>query len=173
MIEIKTRGDFAEYLNSKNLTGISVEIGVANAGFTLEFCEKWVGKTHYAVDAWYDLEGGDRSIQDADFRYVSAVRRMMDDKRIIPLRLKSVSGATFFSEKTFDFIYIDAAHDYNNVLSDIRAWLPKLRDGGVIAGHDINLPDVQGAVADCFGKYNVTRDTDFGLWKANSWWIER
>lgn len=35
-----------------------------------------------------------------------------------------------------DFVYIDAAHDYTNVKSDIATWFTLVRKGGVIGGHD-------------------------------------
>ena len=35
-----------------------------------------------------------------------------------------------------DFVYIDAAHDYNSVSNYVRVWTSKVRKGGIIAGHD-------------------------------------
>ena len=35
-----------------------------------------------------------------------------------------------------DFVYIDARHDYESVLEDLDAWCPKMKPGGIIAGHD-------------------------------------
>jgi len=48
-----------------------------------------------------------------------------------------------------DFIFIDAGHGYDDVVADIRAWLPKARR--IIAGHDYDYPDVARAVADVLG----------------------
>eukprot|EP00758_Cryptobia_borreli_P017344 Tbor_TRINITY_DN6182_c4_g1::TRINITY_DN6182_c4_g1_i3::g.22011::m.22011 len=36
----------------------------------------------------------------------------------------------------FDYIYVDARHDYKGVLDDISQWWPKLKKGGIMAGHD-------------------------------------
>lgn len=33
-------------------------------------------------------------------------------------------------------IYVDARHDYCGVMDDLNAWWPKLREGGLAAGHD-------------------------------------
>eukprot|EP00758_Cryptobia_borreli_P017348 Tbor_TRINITY_DN6182_c4_g1::TRINITY_DN6182_c4_g1_i8::g.22014::m.22014 len=35
----------------------------------------------------------------------------------------------------FDYIYVDARHDYKGVLDDISQWWPKLKKGGIMAGH--------------------------------------
>lgn len=40
-----------------------------------------------------------------------------------------------FADGTFDFIYVDARHDRLGVLEDLQAWWPKLRRGGLMAGH--------------------------------------
>ena len=48
----------------------------------------------------------------------------------------SVEVANRFPDESFDFIFIDADHEYESVLSDLCAWFPKLKPGGIIAGHD-------------------------------------
>lgn len=45
-------------------------------------------------------------------------------------------------EPGFDFVYIDAAHDYKSVKADIEAWWPTVKAGGMMGGHDYeNKPD--------------------------------
>ncbi len=45
----------------------------------------------------------------------------------------------------FDFIYLDARHDYCAVAEDIKCYWPKVRPGGILAGHD--FIDAQYAVS--------------------------
>jgi predicted O-methyltransferase YrrM len=65
----------------------------------------------------------------------------------------SKSISTKFSDKSLDLVYIDAAHDYNSVREDILCWLPKVKSGGYIAGHDYRYDEnigVYQAVNDIF-----------------------
>lgn len=50
----------------------------------------------------------------------------------------TIDAAPLFSDKSFDLIFIDADHRYAGIRSDIDLWLPKLKEGGVICGHDFN-----------------------------------
>ena len=52
-------------------------------------------------------------------------------------------------------IYLDAGHYYDAVISDLRTWYPKLKHGGIMAGHDFLNEDykVKEAVYD-FVKHN-------------------
>lgn len=86
------------------------------------------------------------------------------------LKLDSADAAATFPDGTLDFVYIDTWHTLDAVTRDIRAWLPKVRPGGVLAGHDYALgtppedipdhdvephrfwPDVVKAVDQEFGK---------------------
>jgi len=52
----------------------------------------------------------------------------------------SENAAKEFSDEYFDVVWIDAAHDYENVIKDIDSWYPKLKKGGFILGHDYPEP---------------------------------
>jgi hypothetical protein len=54
-----------------------------------------------------------------------------------------------------DFIYIDGRHDYAGVKEDVEAWYPKLKEGGLFAGHDF-VPD------------GILQTGDFGVQKGVS-----
>ncbi len=71
---------------------------------------------------------------------------------VVVCRKRSLDAALDFADGSLDLVYIDAEHDYDSVVSDISAWLPKIRKGGWIAGHDYH-PDfgVMKAVNDILG----------------------
>ena len=45
-------------------------------------------------------------------------------------------AADRYSDNSIDFVFIDAAHDYESVTNDLIAWYPKIKIGGMLAGHD-------------------------------------
>jgi hypothetical protein len=63
------------------------------------------------------------------------------------IKLPSVEAARYeFRAGTVDFLFLDAAHDYASVAADLKAWLPKMAPGGLLAGHDVNGEGVRQAV---------------------------
>lgn len=73
--------------------------------------------------------------------------------RITWILKPSVEAAKEVEDNSLDFVYIDAMHDYDNVKNDIKAWVPKVRIGGLITGHDFT-PRYKGlkkAVREIFG----------------------
>ena len=48
----------------------------------------------------------------------------------------SYEVAEQYKDRYFDFVFIDGDHDYETVKKDISAWMPKVKHGGILAGHD-------------------------------------
>lgn len=71
---------------------------------------------------------------------------------IKPLREDSVTASQRFKDNDVFFVFIDASHDYDSVKADIEAWLPKIRKGGILAGHDFHHQPVIDAVNDTLGE---------------------
>jgi hypothetical protein len=64
-----------------------------------------------------------------------------------PVRAASVMASSAYEDKSLDFVFIDAGHTYDDVHADITAWLPKVKQGGILAGHDYsNSEGVRQAV---------------------------
>lgn len=64
---------------------------------------------------------------------------------------ESTLAAQEFDDASVRFVYLDGSHNYEDVLADIEAWLPKVKAGGILAGHDYNQPEVAKAVIEMFG----------------------
>ena len=64
--------------------------------------------------------------------------------RVTFVRGWSDAVAKQFDDESVDLVFLDADHSEEWVLRDLQAWMPKLRDGGVIAGHDYDAPHHPG-----------------------------
>lgn len=145
---------FAEIVKERNDLNRLAEIGCGkldNARDLLLWCETLTG-----IDPFlYDSESQDKNnvIQwEQDNRYVRACQLMLSKRGFIILRLTSLQAAALFPDEFFDGVYIDANHKYEHVKQDITLWLPKVRKGGVLAGHDywsLVDPEVKTAVDEC------------------------
>lgn len=72
-------------------------------------------------------------------------------KKVRVLRMTTLDAAKEITE-TLDFVYVDARHDYCGVNEDIQAYWPKLKPGGIMAGHDyLNADEVCPACGRCSG----------------------
>ncbi len=158
---MKSRKDFPELLNLMGLTGRGVEVGVAEGHFSECILKSWVGRELLLVDPYQwqfsKLDRSDKEQQQHDFNYGQAVYRMVNSpwcrSRHKFVVKKSVEAAAEIPDVSLDFVYIDAKHDYRSVWADLTAWYPKVKVGGVIAGHDYknsfvrkNLVEVRRAV---------------------------
>lgn len=65
---------------------------------------------------------------------------------VFPTKGDSAESAASFADASLDGVFIDAAHDYESVVRDVAAWFPKVKPGGIFAGHDYPFDGVRRAV---------------------------
>ena len=90
------------------------------------------------------------------------LNRFKDNQRVNIIIEPSVEASKRFDKGSLDFVYIDANHSYEAVKQDIISWIPKVKSGGIISGHDYEYVDlatnersVKKAVDEIFGKKNI------------------
>ena len=136
-----TREDFPAYLNAVGLVGVAVEVGVEGGLFSDHILRHWKGARLIAVDPWEYQVGWQDSPNvgqaEQDQRYAAVVTRLAPyGARADIRRAYSVATAYRVPDGSLDFAYLDARHDEASVAEDIAAWWPKVRSGGILAGHD-------------------------------------
>lgn len=122
-----------------------IEVGVQKGRNALVTLRSWPSCTSYKlVDIWGSSAGvyndsanvGERA-QLANYRVAQRQLQRWTERNVTEFyRMKSVDAARKFKDGTFDYVYIDARHDYCGVMEDLRAYWPKVRPGGIFAGHD-------------------------------------
>lgn len=160
------REDFAGIINERGYKTL-VEMGVDRGMFSAHLLKCCPNIHLVAVDIWED---------DEIYEEASAAMLSAGMARFTMRCWAGSDEARRTQDYTKDFIYIDALHDYDSVLADIQAWWPKVRKGGMLAGHDYNTrkscnKDVKGAVRDFFtplGRMEDVKQTDE---RCPSWYI--
>lgn len=147
--EVRQREAFGPWLVARGLTGLAIEVGVHQGEFAAAFMAGWPGR-YLGVDPWRVLAeyqddlnwaGKTRSDcqsqadRDRDLEITRAAMASFGD-RVELMRELSADGALKVADGIADFIYIDARHEYDSIREDLELWWPKLRPGGVLAGHD-------------------------------------
>jgi len=122
-------------MNKKDLVG--AEIGVLH-GFNAENILQTLSiKKLYLIDP-YELYSEYLDIKTPVF---SAVRKDAE-KRLAPFSdkiiwiIKKSADAVSDVPNNLDFVYIDGNHSYKYALQDIHNYWPKVKEGGVLCGHD-------------------------------------
>jgi len=146
-----------EMFGDKKLIG--VEVGVSSGDNLRVIVSKMNIETVFGIDLWdkyHDHGNRDHS------RYLYDIYRcFMFQNNVRIIHLDSVIASKLFRNESLDFVYIDANHSYKYVREDIKAWLPKVKNGGVLCGHDIDHDDVYKAVDEAFGEQKICDAKDW------------
>lgn len=83
----------------------------------------------------------------------AAVKRF--SQRATIHKMYTDDAAALVDDSSLDFIFIDADHGTDAVRKDIKNWAPKVKDTGMILGHDINWSTVRNSVDDSFHSFEI------------------
>ena len=108
------------------------------------------------------LEGGFPTLYREFIRNVIAEDAVED---VYPLPLSSAAAARTLAKLgvTADVVYLDAAHEEEEVRLDLELYWPLVRPGGAMFGHDYNWPGVKKAVDAFFGRRRFELDETYWL----------
>ena len=137
-MKCNTRNDLPILFDAMKFNGEGVEVGVYRGDFAAEL-RKWMGGLLHLVDPWkhQDNYNDPSNHDDATFNlmYADVVRRFAGQNVKIH-RQSSPGAAAEFKDGSLDWVYLDANHSELAVAADLMAWLPKIRSGGILSGHD-------------------------------------
>jgi len=177
-----------KHLGDKPVLG--VEVGVSAGKNACDVLDGWPEITRlFGVDSYPVYSDFNKQEAQHTMLYC-AISSFIHQPKAYLIIEPSLIACNRFEPESVDFVYIDANHSYRFVKEDILAWLPKVKKGGVIGGHDMDWRDeaqndeysVRRAVEEIF-KQEVCHDkklftpeartTENGYYtgKDSDWWV--
>lgn len=140
--EIRHTDSLIGLIKKRQLSNIA-EVGVWKSHTCrsiLRNCSKII-QSYWAIDQWKVLPDGfgrmsKRTAKDWEDLHLYACKLCLYFPQLKIVRAESIMAASIFPFNYFDLVYIDADHRFEEVLKDITAWRPLVKEGGFIAGHD-------------------------------------
>jgi Methyltransferase domain len=158
---VPIREELPYLLNARGLVGCGVEVGVKQGQYSELLLSRWRGRHLISVDPWAEAPAEDyvdvanvTQAQHDAFHQETLGRLQKFGDRSTVWRMFGGEAAEKVPHHSLDFVYLDARHDGPSVTEDLETWTPKVRPGGVIAGHDY----VDGMFAE--GEFGVRSSVD-------------
>lgn len=136
------RGSYLLHLIEKYNFKVMAEVGVKFGRTTFFLLDNVPDLTIYSID------------KDISMFYNDEIKAKYKD-RLIPIEGYSFDVANKLENNSIDLIFIDADHSYEAVKKDIVAYTPKLKENGILSGHDIDYPGVNKAVTELIQNFDV------------------
>ena len=159
-----------KYFNDKKI--VAIEIG-SYRGFNAKSILKNLNIFKiYLVDPWTEYEEYKKSEKNKKQSHLNNAlreckKRLKKFKNVFYIRKFSDEAIKFVPKA--DFIYVDGNHEYEYVKKDLEKYYEKLKNKGIIAGHDINWKEsapVLTAVREFCEKKNLKFRAS-----GEDWWI--
>ncbi|PSC76989.1 hypothetical protein C2E20_0340 [Micractinium conductrix] len=145
----RTRLEMGDLLEREGFTS-GAELGVQRGEFALTTLAAWPSCQQYIlVDVWRQQENYEEAANVDDGKqqanYDAAVAALKPFEGVTEfLRMFTSESAPLVPDSSLDYVDIDARHDYCGCAEDMALWWPKLRPGGILAGHDyLNAKEIK------------------------------
>jgi predicted O-methyltransferase YrrM len=124
-----------------------VEVGVAHGRSLVFLAEELIGAGRFDAELWgVDSWGGGWWVQSiVQTMARPELARFIEHLRIA--RCEEVRASRLFDDGSLDVVFVDSDHSEEGVDTSIATWLPKVRPGGLLCGHDHDVSGWPGTVA--------------------------
>ena len=159
--KISHRKQIGIFLKKHNLNKLICEVGVFKGSNLIKLLKTAQPTLIYGIDNWDNTGISNHHISsniDPNEMYNNLKQIEIDNYNLKIIKGLSVDTAKNFPDRFFDFIYLDASHDYSSVKNDIKAYWPKVKINGILAGHDYSSRKcgLKIAVNEFRDEYNIT-----------------
>ena len=149
MASLKNKQARVEFVKKLPRNAVAAEVGVLRGGFSEMILEHATPKEFHMVDCWkhqtgnYVADPSNLKQHEMDEMYREVCEKFNDYENkngvvadVHIHREFSRDAVKIFDDHYFDWVYIDADHTYDAACMDLKWWWPKVKPGGVLAGHD-------------------------------------
>jgi len=168
------RGSMRHLRGKKNL--LIAEIGVARGDNSLCMLKSLDIKKLYLIDPYTEYvedSDGVETVSNIHVKEKDIARDRLNryGDRVSFIYEPSNVAVKQFKDDFFDFIYIDGNHSL--AYEDMTLWYPKVKPGGILAGHDVNHRGVLDSFIRFIDEYDLC---DYGIsdcveQRHPDWWL--
>ena len=120
---------------------VGAELGVQRGLFAETTLTQWrSAKTYLLVDVWARQNNSKCNVATSQPNFDDELQRRLEPFRAREVDITVCRTAVCvqqFPDHYFDYVYVDAGRDFENLYAHLVEWWPKLRPGGTFAGLDI------------------------------------
>jgi len=144
------------------------EIGIADGKSLLYLAAKLEGNTPLVI-------GIDSCAYGHDAQRNEVIRNIVKSGLHVDfMQMSSLDASCKFNDGYFDFVFLDSSHTYEQTKAEIRLWIHKVKDGGILAGHDYDIVNSEGvvnAVNELIRNENLNLETTTN--GCGVWWFKK
>ncbi len=144
---------------------VIVEVGVYGGALSAMLATVPSLEQQFIVDSW---EGG---YSNFDQKHMDGIRESVlewakTQPKLTVHHMRSAEGAKLFADESIDFFHTDGDHSLKGIMSDINAWLPKVKGGGILSGDNYEIPAVAKGVSNLLPGHQL-------LANGRLWWVRK
>jgi predicted O-methyltransferase YrrM len=135
---VETAGDgelFVEVGSFKGRSSAFMAVEIANSGKKIQFdcVDTWAGSIEHQAGSVAEV----KEVVEGTLYETFLDNMKPVDSLYRPLRMTSLEAAAQYEDESIDFLMLDGSHETEDVIADIKAFLPKMKNGGVMTGDDV------------------------------------
>ena len=172
------------YKQIDNLSGgIIVEVGTYIGGNLLRIASKIRESNKpiklYGIDDFHFVNISDKALNDDNLAcgaydtrqqafydtLINNIKKYELEEFVEVIDSDSMKASELFKDNSIDLLFLDGNHSYTYCSNELKIWIPKVKTGGIVSGHDWPSQGIQRAVRENFKEkdINVT-STNGGYW---------